>query len=1326
MRFSRPQYGLLALALAVAAGWGCSGGGCSSLSPLPKDPAPTGLPRDQQIEGGIQARITKPGMDKLSSWLPGIIQKQLGKDFCALHEYDLVNGFFYIHLCDKNYCPDGKKGCTGEFLLNSGQRPNGIDDGKDKVSIAMADGNKPELLVDVSFDFYLPIFLHTFLFDCTLELSDQHYKNKPNNDPVHLVAHVKFGIDNTTGQLTMTLGGIDVKNTQLHTGGCGLGDLADLILGALDSLGIENILFQYLVNALQPQLNDLVQKFLPKPPGMAGVVSTGALLASFNAPPEAALETYLVAGGYVSAKTGGLNLGVITGLNSDRDPKTRDIGHVSEPNLCVPARPVPALGGAPWKLTPVPGRMDFALQAANEFSGTPDPVNGQGKVQDVAIGISRTFLDLAGFHAFHSGTLCLGLSGNAVKSFNAGALSVVMPSLTNLLGGRKAPLALALRPETAPTFTLGEGTAKDPLLHVGISDMRIDLYAFVEERFVRILTLALDVNVLLNLSITMQNGKPAIQPMLSGIDKNSVKVRVTNTDLIQEDPAKIGKSLLTLIDVAVSQLLAGIKPIPLPSFGGFSLSGLSIKRVVTAEDSFLAIMGGILKDPQSNMAALGIEIPDWVEEAPTPHSIDTSAELVDVSVPPVDVIATAIDHHDLTNLPSVTLALGSSVQGEIEWQYRVDGGVWHAWSSDPHPTITDPAFVLQARHTIEVRARQRDDWASEDETPKAIDVLIDSAPPVMQPQVVKKRISFPAWDNVSDEAALSYSWQRADGTWVPTRDPALSLDDAWAASGEGRRPLQLRAVDEAGNEVLHHFDLTGLSEFHGRTTTPPSSGCGCTLGQARTERRLPLLLGILAFVLLGRRRSTLLAVLGLATVAQLGCSQAVQGPCHVDDDCRAQICLAGEIPQCMSGSCGCQPDQRIGDIGRYASMALRGPIAYLAAYNNDYGDLMIGHISPPGVVNNWEYVDGVPELTAPDNPLSQVRAGISDKGDDVGQYTSLAITPAGDPAVAYYDATHGALKFASFGAVRWHTHIIDKGAGMVGKGGDEIGRFASLTLAKDGLPGIAYYAQVAQGKSGKREGQLRFAQSKVADPQSAADWTITVVDALKIPDPGMDPPPLPEGVGLFPATGRKADGGAVIAYYDRTDGELRYVEYDSVGHKWGLPINLGEGDIDGGLMTGDVGLYPSMVVDGQVAHISYVDATHDNLLYINTKDKKIEIVDDGYRPMDEKTLDGLDAPVYHLVGDSSSIQVFQNRVMIAYQDSTTVQLRFATRDPNNKKWTTQAIAGHATPFQGSYGFYAQNRLSGGQAVLSSYVIDQHHDIPQFFVETFGVTLPIIM
>ena len=115
--------------------------------------------------------------------------------------------------------------------------------------------------------------------------------------------------------------------------------------------------------------------------------------------------------------------------------------------------------------------------------------------------------------------------------------------------------------------------------------------------------------------------------------------------------------------------------------------------------------------------------------------------------------------------------------------------------------------------------------------------------------------------------------------------------------------------------------------------------------------------------------------------ASSGCDSG-KSQCKVDDDCAKMQCDPGEVPACMANECGCIPDIAPGDVGRFSSMTLIDNSAYVAAYNNTYGDLMIGHITPPGVVSGWDFVDGVPD-EAPDIANSHNRGGISDKGDDV-------------------------------------------------------------------------------------------------------------------------------------------------------------------------------------------------------------------------------------------------------------------------------------------------------------------------------------------------------
>ncbi|HEX8950192.1 MAG TPA: hypothetical protein VF945_00030, partial [Polyangia bacterium] len=225
---------------------------------------------------------------------------------------------------------------------------------------------------------------------------------------------------------------------------------------------------------------------------------------------------------------------------------------------------------------------------------------------------------------------------------------------------------------------------------------------------------------------------------------------------------------------------------------------------------------------------------------------------------------------------------------------------------------------------------------------------------------------------------------------------------------------------------------------------------------------------------------------------------------------------------------------------------------------------------------------------------------------------------------------------------------------------------------------------------------------------------------------GTTPPDvlLPEGIALMASAARKADGTPGIAYYDRTRGNLRFVEWNPSTNAWNKPQIL-DGEDAMGNDLGDVGLYSSLTYDAMgVAHISYENASKDSLFYMNNKAKIPELVDDGYHPKDEQTQDGIDSPVWHLVGDSSSIQELKGTIVVAYQDSTVLMLRMAIRGADGK-WTKQYVAGHAMPFMGSYGFYANLKVAGGQGVLSTYAINQQMPIPSFYVEVFAVSLGLI-
>lgn len=1341
------------LTLTLGVGCGSSGGGCGGLVPLPADPKPHGFPPDQLIEGGLQARITKPGVDKLlktiTSMVGGLASGTCVGENTLVDVLDQRGG-----VCNGNDCAGGAKGCPVRVYLDSTQRPapNNNQDGKLRVLLSLNDSPpaaNPQVTVDASFDVDVPlrIWWDTLVEgSCVLRVNSKHVTDDAASPP-RVEAKIDLGISPTTGELTLGLADLRVLNLGLDSSGCSVvGWLVDAVLSFIDGV-LTSFIGDFVLDLLRPQLNDFLQSLLPKPLGLAGTFNAGSILAGFNPPKDTNLELFIVPGGYVQSKAGGLTLGVMSGLNSDRDQTTRAPGMTSEPSLCVPVRPTPDLAAQPWNLPFNVARKDFTLNPAGPFAGTPEPTDATGALKDVAIGVSRTFLDLAGFHIYNSGTLCLAIGGDAVPQLNSGTLSVIVGSLGNILENRKAPLSLVLRPQTPVSFTIGEGTMADSLLHVGLQDLRIDFYAFIEERYVRLLTMALDLNVGINLDITKtMSGGAAIQPILSGIDAKNVTIRISNTDLLQESPKDLEAVFPSLINIATGALGGAIDPIPLPEVAGFSLTDLSVGRVQTNQDDFLGIFASIM----TGMPAARVDWSDPLHPRAA-GELRTIARVAALHVPTQEELRSLFSDEGLARLadagarPSVTLELDvERAPGKpVEFGWRIDGGMWRPWTKETRPTLADDAFLLQGRHTIEVRSRVAGDFTTEDSTPVKLDVLIDSVPPELHPRRDGDEVLLGGFDIVSPEGALAYAWLDADGRQTPwTQKASLPVAEVKHITG-AKRPFTVFARDEAGNIGQAVVDPGDLLGFHGRTTDPVTGGCGsCAVGGADrgAGAKGALALALLVLLVRLRRRSKALLAAGLAVLglelSGCGCDGNALA-CNIDDDCAQMQCAAGELASCQENQCACIPDQTLGDVGRYASMALLANEAYVAAYNTTYGDLMIGHVSPPGVVSNWEFVDGVPD-EPPDNPRSHARGGVSSKGDDVGRYTSLQITPRGEPVIAYYDKSHGSLKFASFGVIRWRSHVVDRGGGSFEGGKDDVGRWAQLTIGPDGRPGIAYIAIIQQGTmSGMPEGQLRFAEATVTDPQRPEDWTITTLDArplgvpMTMPDMGAPDdeeeavePLYPDTIALMLSVARKSDGSPGIVYYDRARGNLRYIHRLADG-SWTTPI-IADGEDAMGNDTGDVGLYPSLVYDEEdVAHATYVDATRDNLLYINSKDGVPEVIDDGYRPNGEMTTDGLDSPVFHLVGDSSSIQTASGQLFVAYQDSTVLQLRIARRGADGK-WTHQQVAGHANPFKGAYGFWSQMRTQNGRGVIATYAINQQLDLPLFFVEVFSVDLGIIL
>ncbi|MFH1746156.1 MAG: dockerin type I domain-containing protein [Planctomycetota bacterium] len=133
-----------------------------------------------------------------------------------------------------------------------------------------------------------------------------------------------------------------------------------------------------------------------------------------------------------------------------------------------------------------------------------------------------------------------------------------------------------------------------------------------------------------------------------------------------------------------------------------------------------------------------------------------------------------------------------------------------------------------------------------------------------------------------------------------------------------------------------------------------------------------------------------------------------------------------------------------------------------------------------------------------------------DSTGDVGGYTSLAVLPSGQPAISYFDFTNYALKYAWFDGTDWHIITVDDGDA----GTWSAGRYGSLVILPTGQPAISYCAR----------NRLMYASF------DGAVWNLTMVA----------PHAAATSLAVLPS------GQPAIAYSDHWDYALKYAWYDGV------------------------------------------------------------------------------------------------------------------------------------------------------------------------------------
>lgn len=1282
--------------LSGACGGGSGCGGCNEVQPLPAG----GLPADQTVEAGAQIRVTPSGMAKVQDLARGVVEGVLGNGVC-IPPTNLGNVLASASLCQSNQgqCTPG---CDVDLTIDS-------------ITISPTDPQTLRFSVQVDAVAQVPVSFRVVGVpgSCTVTAVASN---------VVLTADLAAGLDAGNGELQLRVAQVVRPNINVTFSNCGLGsEILNLLRGFLSGYIADAI-----VAIVRPALENLLRDLLPDPLGLVGVVDVGGLLSGFSSGSTGSIEARLVPGGHVhfTPADGGLSLGMITGINADRDPSTRTPALDSEPARCVPPLPAPDFTTAPHSLPRTP-RSTFILPTSPAFDGAPDPANA-----DLAFGLSETTFDLLGHHLVTSGAACLSVGTAQVSRLTLGTFGIISPSLAALGSeARNDPMLLVTRPTSAVDFAIGDGTATSPSVTMKLKDFDIDVYAFLYERYTRAFTMSLSLDVGLNLEFEQPPGEPvSIKPILIGVSSSNVRIQVANSEFVRETKDSLETVLPAIFDL-VTPLLGDLPSFALPSFAGFSLENLSVRKVTTAEDSFLAVAGTL----GASTLPIAATRPSLASAAASPPPrVVATARLAGVEVPALDDVRRAL-RGEAETLPKITLDVDRvDAQGrELEWSWRLDHGLWRPYSGAAPLVLQDRSFAFQGDVTIGLMARAKGDYRTVSEELR-VPVRLDSVPP----HLVQEETSW------QDGGLTVVGFDVVAGRDVEVAFGAPGADrpaTAWQPGGRGALDAAgLGALARGGEVVVFLRDPSGntdavlVTPFHGQV----GAGCGCSGGGEPRGGALLLALVVLGAAR-GRRRGEAargsrpvpaqggarrggargawrmlgvgaLILGGSALVPGCSCGSHASRACEVVQDC-AGFCGAGDVAFCIEGTCVCTDDIEPGRIGPYTDLAVseRG-VAWVVAYAQNHGDLVAvqakaGRIAP----ESWEWVDGVP-----DGPVAvenaKIRGGIAAEGPDIGMYPSVAVTSRDEPRISYFDRDSASLRYAAKVDGVWQKHVVDAGTGALdGAAGSLVGMYTSLTLrADDGRPGIAYLAHVKDEAGVHAE--VRYASAQVPDPKVAADWLIKVVDTAPLPMLTPDMPnlyPLPAGLGLFIDSARLQNQAPVVVYYDRGAGQLKLSAFNPTQDRFDPAVVL-----DGG-GGNDAGWSPTIAVDsvGKV-HVAYVGATHDDLEYIkvDTGSSSPEIVDDGYRIVGD-TAGGLPKPEYHFVGDDASLLITLNgQPVIAYQDATSHELLLARRDGAGV-WSRTTVAGDEVPFAGAYGFFAAAAATSSKLYLANWVLDPAAD-----------------
>lgn len=887
----------LLYACSGAGGGGCGGCGGTTGGEVYRYPADGPV-----IQQGAQVHVTERGFDFIANNAAPIIGDLLGPgglSFC-LGEQDVT----VATICGDSRCDDGSVGCQLAFdIRNLAIEPVTVPDGSDYLRVSLGLGVDEELDASI------------IGADCIA------YIDSPA-DGIPITANIYFDVDAPPGErvsiafpadeleFSLSSDYIDIDGDQWFDSI--LCEPVDLLAGSLLPT-LESQIAGPIEAAIGPALCTSCEAN-PDCPGGSSCVDG---LCTFDGtdtcvPLALGIETALDLGSLLSGFAPGLEaeLGILFYLANYADAVGPDpnpyvgldlaaqVGFTAEPNTCVPYQPAPTTARVPK-------------------SPSINAETGPGGIQFAAgIGLSQNAINLALWGVYNSGALCLKIGTDTIAQISTGTFSALLPSLGTLTDGENRPMFLQLRPQLAPTATLGAGTIEyaddgtptivDPLLTLNLNSLYIDFYGFVESRYVRLFTLDTDVAVPLGLDV---NDAGQIIVVLGDLTNVITRIETLNGELLApEDVASVASLLPTLIG-ALLPALGGdlIPPIDLPAIQGFQL--VLTPGSITSVDSntMLAIYADLALAAASGDALTMLPMPRVIETraaVPTQSEIDAMLSRVRNQGAPLDIELLIPDVE--LDIETLTADLDADA---FEYSYRIDGGFWSFWHRGDTVSIHDPVLALQGDHVIDVRVRPEGAiYGVSPHIAQSI-VTVDYEGPRVALAREGLAATVTAFDAVTPTHELSMRYRVNNGEWSVATAYADQIDLApWAG---GNALLEVEVFDRAGQRgtETRAFNLEGLGtapvEIPATSGAEPQAGCSAGRAQGNGMGLLSLV-GLAMVWGMRRRRAVAAAAVATAAVALGACGNDKRNAVDItacDPACaEGTTCVDGVCVECTDGS----------------------------------------------------------------------------------------------------------------------------------------------------------------------------------------------------------------------------------------------------------------------------------------------------------------------------------------------------------------------------------------------------------------------------------------